>query len=229
MPGDSPEQSTAARPDTRTRSGRAWAYCGVVAGVAGIAGIQASMGISATYDPDSAGDAVAIMTVLEGQRTALVVTHILLSVCAIAMLVFAAGLARRLAARLPAGSAAPGTAAFGLVLTSATCVLGTGLTTEVVYGLGSGELVPEFAVFVGHWVATIPWLWIGTGLTGLAVAAAAPRSGAAPRWIGWVAGLLGALTLLVGLSPLQYLAGFVGPLLLLVLAIGFAFGDRAHA
>jgi hypothetical protein len=38
--------------------------------------------------------------------------------------------------------------------------------------------------------------------------------------------VLGGLTLLLGISPLQYMAGFVGPLWLLVAAIGFAAGDR---
>ena len=38
--------------------------------------------------------------------------------------------------------------------------------------------------------------------------------------------MLGALTALFGVSPLQYLAGFVGPIWLLVVALGFTFGDR---
>ena len=38
--------------------------------------------------------------------------------------------------------------------------------------------------------------------------------------------MLGGITLLIGLSPLQYMAGFTGPVLVLVLGLGFAFGDR---
>ena len=37
---------------------------------------------------------------------------------------------------------------------------------------------------VGHWIGTIPWLWLGAGVTGVAVAVAALRHGAAPRWLG---------------------------------------------
>ena len=44
-----------------------------------------------------------------------------------------------------------------------------------------------------------------------------------------VGALLGGLTLLVGISPLQYMAGFTGPVLVLVMALGFAFGDRDPA
>ena len=46
------------------------------------------------------------------------------------------------------------------------------------------------------------------------------------RWLGWVGAVLGGLTLLVGISPLQYMAGFTGPILILVMGLGFAFGDR---
>ena len=52
------------------------------------------------------------------------------------------------------------------------------------------------------------------------------RHAAAPRWIGAVSVVLGGLTLVAGLSPLQYLAGFTGPVWLLVVALGFALGDR---
>ena len=55
----------------------------------------------------------------------------------------------------------------------------------------------------------------------------ASRAGAAPRWIGRVGLVLGGLTLLLGITPLQYMAGMTGPLWLLVTAIGFTLGDRA--
>jgi hypothetical protein len=63
-------------------------------------------------------------------------------------------------------------------------------------------------------------------VTGVAVAVAALRHAAAPRWIGWVAAVLGGITLLFGMSPLEYMAGFTGPVLVMVLGLGFAFGDR---
>ena len=82
----------------RPRSGRWWAYLGVVAGVAGIVGIQASMSIDAVYAEASAGDPVAIMNGLAGQRTGIVVMHVSIMTAALLILVFAAGLSHRLRA-----------------------------------------------------------------------------------------------------------------------------------
>jgi hypothetical protein len=38
--------------------------------------------------------------------------------------------------------------------------------------------------------------------------------------------VLGGLTVLLGISPLEYMSGVVGALWLLATSIGFAFGDR---
>ncbi|QCQ93335.1 hypothetical protein [Rhodococcus sp. SGAir0479] len=221
---------TAQAVSVATRRPRTWAYCGAVAGLAGIVGIQASGLIDAAYAENVAGDAVAIANRLADQRAAIVVMHVSLTLACLLMLVFAAGLARRLADRLPEGTLLPVVAGAGLFLTGTACLLGTGFTTELVFGLGHlDEVVPEFAVVGAHWMGTIPWLWAGVGVSGLAVAAALLRHGAGPRWIGWVSLVLGGLTALFGVSPLQYLAGFTGPMWVLVAAAGFAFGDRIRA
>ena len=47
-----------------------------------------------------------------------------------------------------------------------------------------------------------------------------------PRWIGWVGAVLGGVTLAFGVSPLQYMAGMFGPLLITIIAAGFLLGDR---
>jgi hypothetical protein len=88
------------------------------------------------------------------------------------------------------------------------------------------QLVPEAAVFFGHWVGTIPWLWVGAGVAALCVAAAALRHRVLPRWIGVISLILGGIITLLGISPLQYMAGMVGPIWLLVVSIGFAARDR---
>lgn len=85
----------------------------------------------------------------------------------------------------------------------------------------------ENATFFGHWVGTIPWCWGLVGLSGVALYGAA-RGGAVPRWLGLVGLLGGGLTLLLGISPLQYMAGMVAPLGLIVIALGFLFGDKAY-
>ncbi|KQX62026.1 hypothetical protein [Angustibacter sp. Root456] len=209
--------------------GRGWAVAGVGAGLAGLVGIGASMQVDAVYDPSAEGDAGKIVDRLAEQVPQILVFHTATMIAVALTVVFAAGLQRRLRAQAPAQSLLPTVAASGLGLVTVAGLMGAGLTTEFVFGLAQDEqMVPESAAFFGHWVGTIPWLWMGAGLTGLAVAVAALRHAAAPRWIGWVSVVLGGLTLLFGLSPLQYMAGMVGPLWLLVAAVGFTFGDRAR-
>ena len=225
--------TTAEQLDSRPRrvsptTSRAWAYVGAVAGLAGVVGIQASLQIDAVYNEKYAGDADLILDRLGDYVPQLLVLHVTMTGAAILLLVFAAGLRRRLRAQAPAGSLLPDVAAGGLLLTAVAGLMGAGFTTEIVFGVtdDSSAIDPEFAAVVGHWIGTIPWLWVGAGLTGVAVAVAAIRHAAAPRWLGWVGAVLGGITLLVGLSPLQYMAGFTGPVLVLVLGLGFAFGDR---
>ncbi|MBH0123237.1 hypothetical protein I0Q12_28615 [Rhodococcus sp. CX] len=209
--------------------GSLWAWAGAVAGLAGVVGIQASMAMSAAYNEDTAGNAVAITAEFAEQRTAMLVMHLTLMVSTVLLLVFAAGLQRRLRIALPEFSILPAVAAFGLVLTSVATLLGTGLDTELLFGLSEpGQMVPEVAVVASHWMGTIPWLWVGAGVSGLAVAVASLRHGAVPRWLGWASVVLGGLTLLTGISPLQYLAGFVGPVWVLVAGVGFAVAARTR-
>jgi len=211
--------------------GRSWAVAGSLAGLAGAVGIYASLQIDAVYNPDYAGDADRITDRLGDFVPEILVLHTGMVVAAVLLLVFAAGLRRRLAGRLPADSLLPGVAAGGLLLTSVVALLGSGFSTEIVFGLTAddGELDPEFAAVVAHWIGTIPWLWLGAGVAGVCVALASFRHGALPRWIGLGAAVLGGLTLLAGLSPLQYMAGFTGPVLVLLLGAAFAFGDRDAA
>jgi len=208
--------------------GRAWAVAGALAGLGGVVGIYASLQIDAVYNKDYAGDADRIADRLGDFVPEILVLHFAMMAASVLLLVFAAGLRRRLAGRLPSDSLLPNVAAAGLVVTSVVALLGVGFTTEIVFGLTDDEVAldPEFAAVVGHWMGTIPWLWVGTGVSGVCIALASFRHGALPRWIGLGAAGLGGLTLLAGLSPLQYMAGFFGPVLVLLLGVAFAFGDR---
>lgn len=221
--------TTAAPNGTGSRwTGRGWAAAGVLAGAAGITSIQASTAADAVYREDLAGDAEGIVAALAQQTGPLIAFHTATTLTTVLLLVVAAGLHRRLAGVLPVGSLLPGVAAGGLGLVSVAGLMGSALDTEFIFGLSSPEsLVPETAVVYGHWVGTVPWLWVGAGVAALAVAVAALRHRALPRWIGWVSLVLGVLTTLVGVSPLQYLAGFPGPVWLLVASLGFLLGDRA--
>jgi len=210
---------------------RTWAVSGLIAGLAGTVAIYSSLQVDAVYAEDYVGDAERITERLGDFVPEILVLHEGMTLAAVLLLVFAAGLRRRLARRLPADSLLPGVAAGGLLLTSVVALLGAGFSTEIVFGLTApeGELDPEFAAVVGHWIGTIPWLWVGAGLSGVCVALAAFRHGALPRWIGLGCAVFGGPTLLAGMSPLQYMAGFTGPLLVLLMGAAFAFGDRDAA
>lgn len=211
-----------------TTPGRGWAKAGALAGLLGMIGIGASTAANAVYDEKVAGNAPAIVDKLADQTPALLVLHTAMLFATVLVIPFAAGLRRRLAEQSPAGSLIPDVAAIGLILVSVAGLMGTALDTEFMFGVNADkdQLVPEAGAFYGHWIGTVPWLWVGAGVTGVAIAVAALRRAAAPRWLGWVGAVLGGLTLLLGVSPLQYMAGFTGPLVVLVLGLGFAFGDR---
>lgn len=205
----------------RPSQGRGWIFAGLTAGVASIVSIVASMGAGAAYEPELAGDAVGITEKLADQVPQILVMHTGAMISAVLLLVFAAGLHRRLRAATPDGSLLPQVAASGLALVSVAQLMGAGLTTEFAFGLSDTEqLVPENAVFFSHWIGTIPWLWVGAGVTALAVGIAGRKFGAVARWLTWTSLVLGAITTLFGISPLQYMAGMFGPVWLTVAALG---------
>ena len=105
--------------------------------------------------------------------------------------------------------------------------MGGALTTEFVFGVADpDQIVPEVAVFFGHWIGTVPWLWGGAGLTGLVVAIAALRHRSYSRFVGWTSVVLGGLAAIFFISPLQYMAGMVGPLWLTVFSVALLLSRR---
>ncbi|KGM14666.1 membrane protein, partial [Actinotalea fermentans ATCC 43279 = JCM 9966 = DSM 3133] len=218
------QPATAPAPGADTPS-RAWAATALLAGLTGIVSIQASMALSVNWT-EVAGDPDAIVADLAERVPTLLVFHTATALCTVLLLVAAAGFGRRLRAGTPAGSLLPAVASGGLLLTSAAALLGGGLDTQFMFALGTPELVNTSGSFYSDWVATIPWLWLGAGVSALAVAVAGLRHRAVPRWIAVVSLLLGGLTVLTGVSPFQYLAGMVAPVWLVVVALGFLLGDR---
>lgn len=207
-----------------TAGGRLWAWAGAASGLAGVVAVQASNGITAAYDKETAGDATRVTQAFVAQADSLLVLHTALMAATVLLPVFAAGLWRRLRPAVPGDSLLPAVAAVGLVLTSVATLLGSGLDTELYFGLtsNSGLLADELGLIGAHWIGTIPWLWVGAGLSGVAVAAASLKYRAVPLWIGWTSLVLGGLTFIAGISPLQYTAGFIGPVWALVTGIGLA-------
>jgi len=196
-------------------------YAGIGAGLAGVTGIVGSSFSGAVYEEELAGDAVGITARLAEQTAPILVFHTAATMSALLLLVFAAGLRRRIADVTPEGSLLPQVAASGLLLVSVMLLMGSALTTEFVFGVRDSELlVPETAAMFGHWINTVPWVWAGAGAAALAFGQAGRKFGAASRWLAWASLILGGLTTLFAISPLQYMAGLTGPLWLIIASIG---------
>ena len=213
----------------RRNSSRLWALSGLGAGLLGIGTIVTSSMVDVVYRDEFAGTTAGVAQALEEKTGVLFAFHSITTLGALLMIVFAAGLFRRL--RNGAGdSIAPSVAFAGLLGTAVVSVLGAGLDTEVMMALSSADegTVPDStASFYNNWIGTIPWVWVLAGLAGLAVYATS-RLDVVPRWIGRVGLVLGGLATLLGVSPLQYMAGPIAALWLVITSIAFLVGDRAY-
>lgn len=213
------------QPQATSRPTR-WALAGLVAGVAGVGMMVTSGMVNAVYDEKYAGDAEAISERLGDLVPQMLAFHLFAMTSAVLLVVFAAGLFRRLRATAGADSVLPLVAFSGALVTAVMLVVGTGLDTEFLFAASDPEMVvAESAAFYNHWIGTVPWCWGLLGLSGLTLFGVA-RQGGLPRWIGLVGLLGGGLTLLLGISPLQYMAGMTGPVGLIVIATGFLVGDK---
>jgi hypothetical protein len=210
-------------------SSRLWALSGLGAGLLGVATIVTSSMVDVVYRDEFKGTTDGVTEALHDKTGVLFAFHSITTLGAVLMVVFAAGLFRRL--RRGAGDSIAPTVAFGGMLgTAVVSVMGAGLDTEVMMALSTGDkgTVPDStASFYNNWIGTIPWVWVLAGLAGLAVYATS-RLGVVPRWIGRVGLVMGGLAVLLGVSPLEYMAGPVAALWLVVTSAGFFFGDRAH-
>ncbi len=209
------------------RPSRSWAVAGIGAAVAGMGTIVTSSAVDIVYrDEFTRGSVEGVAAELGDKTAVLFAFHSITVLGAVLMIVFGAGLFRRLRTVAPE-SLAPVVALVGLAGTAVVSIMGSGLDTEFMIQMGDGIVVDDgSAASYGHWIGTIPWLWTLVGLSGLAIHVVA-RHGGAPRWLGRVGLVLGGLTVLLGISPLQYMAGMTGPLWLLATAIGFTVGDKA--
>jgi hypothetical protein len=107
-------------------------------------------------------------------------------------------------------------------------VAGSALDTEFIEGVTRPDtFVAESTALYGHWIGTVPYVWVTVGASALALAWVSLRHRGAPRWIGLVSLALGAASVVAGISPLQYVAGMTAPLWMLVVGVGLAVGDRA--
>ena len=207
---------------------RLWALSGLGAGILGIGTIVTSSMVDVVYRDEFKGTTEGVTKALDEKAGVLFAFHSITTLSALLMVVFAAGLLRRL--RRGAGDSIAPTVAFaGLLGTAVVSVMGAGLDTEIMMPLAAqdGTVPDSTASFYNNWIGTSPWVWVLAGLAGLAVYATS-RINVVPRWIGRVGLVLGGLAALLGVSPLEYMAGPIAALWLVVTSVGFLVGDRAH-
>jgi hypothetical protein len=219
-----PEPSSSA-PAPFPATGR-WALAGALAGVVALVGLLATGPLSPEVDLLADNDLVARHVI---DKEGLVwLFQATCSGAALGVAVFAAGLRRRLAAQCPASSLVPSLAAIGLGSVVVMLLVGGGISTELFWSLmqDHGDADPDSIGAMLAILNTMAYVWAGAGLAAGAVAVAALRQGAMPRWIGWFSAVMAGLIGLVQLVPLQYLAGFAGTVWLVVVGIGLARDER---
>ena len=213
-------------PDRHATHSRLWAVAGIGAALAGAGTIITSSAVDIVYRDEFNGTTDGVAQAVSDKSPVLFAFHSITALGAVLMIVFGAGLYRRLRTALP-DSIAPVIALVGLAGTAVVSILGSGLDTEFMMPGPQDEpgYADSSAAVYNHWIGTIPWLWTLVGMAGLALFAAS-RARAVPRWFGIVGLVLGGLTVALGISPLEYMAGTTGVLWLLVTALGFTVGDR---
>ncbi len=142
--------------------------------------------------------------------------------------VFAAGVFRKLSQQGPAQSLAPMIAVGGLLLVSAMQLVGSGICTEMFFGLiqDTAELDPDTLASQLAIFNTISWVWAGAGLAAGAVAVVGLRHGAVGRGLAITSAVLAGLIALVNAVPLQYMALVPGALWMIVAGVSFARAEK---
>ena len=200
-----------------------WAWSGVGAGVCGLAVFLVSPMI-ADYPDSAMADNEVMVTYFTDSAGVVWATQVLTVLAAALLVVFAAGLARRLTEQEPMGSLVPHVASAGVLLTAGLSLVGGGICTELFWHLTQdpGKVDPDTIAAGLAIFDTMPWVWAAIGISAGATAVAALRHGSLPRWIGVVSVVMTALIVLTQVVPGQYLALLPGALWLIVVGIGFA-------
>jgi hypothetical protein len=196
--------------------------------LAGVAGAVAALGLD-VGDPEAGRDAARVVELSAGNGPLIALVSASFVVAAFAVVVFGAGLRRRLAAG-GRDALAPDLALAGSVLVAALCLAGSAPATDVAANLGAGAaLDPDAVVANSSSLITTAWVWAGAALTAAAVALGGLGGArAVPRWLAIVSAVFAVLIGAVAVLPLQYLAALLGALWLVVAGVGMLVARSAR-
>lgn len=226
LPATDPNITDFGRPAIADRPTRRWAACGIAAGVLGVAQFFLTGGI--TVDTDALADNQMVADLLTDKAVFVWIFQVVAVLTAVLITVFAAGLFRKLSQQGPADSLTPMLAVGGLFLVAAMQLVGSGICTEMFWGLiqDTDELDPDtlgaqLAIF-----NTMGWVWVGAGIAAGAVAVAGLRHGAVGRGLAIGSAVAATLIALLNVVPLQYMALVPGALWLVGAGITFARSEQ---
>jgi len=205
---------------------RRWAACGIAAGVLGLA--QFVLTGAVTVDNEALADNEIIAELLTDKAPFVWLFQVVTVLTAVLITVFAAGLFRRLSQQGPADSLTPMLAVGGLFLVAAMQLVGSGICTEMFWGLirdtdelDADTLGAQIAIF-----NTMGWVWVGAGITAGAVAVAGLRHGAVGRGLAIGSAIAATLIALLNVVPLQYMALVPGAIWMVGAGVSFARSEQ---
>jgi hypothetical protein len=227
--------AAAAVPGTRATTfpgaRRGWARAGVAAGVLGLVAFLTSGALTSVPDTALADNADYLRRIAD-KGVYVWAFLALMSGAALGLVLFGAGLRRRLDEQEPVGSLVPTAAFGGLVVAAVLCLVGGGISTELFWQLQSanddiGSVDPDTVAANLGIFNTMGWAWAGVGLTAGAVAWAGLRHESVGRKLAWFSAVMAGLIGLLQLVPLQYLAAL--PAALWCVVTGVALSRRSAA
>jgi hypothetical protein len=211
-----------------TPARRGWAMAGLLSGIGSLVFFMLPSSML-SVSTDAYADNADVLAELEGKAEWVWVFQTTGVALALALVIFAVGLRRRLAGQEPAGSLVPDLSAVGLILMAVMTLVGTGISTEMFHALRhSDEVDPDtisthLAIF-----NTMAWVWAGGLLTTGAFVAAA-RNGSVSRRLGRFAAVMSGLIVVTQVLPFQYLAVLPMTIFLIVTGIAMLRTESAEA
>ncbi len=212
------------------RSGRAWA-------LAGIAGTLLAMVVTwivqfaIPMDVYEAGGSALLASIGEGNNEAIWRVSSGLGFVAVAALVpFAVGLRRHLAAGLGEESGVPGVVMASVLITAGILALSMSFRAQVFDGMNGYAADPASHVTVNRLAQdTVLAAWATLGIGSAAVAVAGFRSGCFPRWLTGFSAVVTGLVAFLCLGGVPFPANVPASLWLLSMAVWAAVSaGRTH-
>jgi hypothetical protein len=210
------------RPADTTTPRRAWARIGAATGI--LAAVTFFGFGSLPVEQDALADNALVHQAVLDKEIVVWLFQTSTVLLALGLVIFGAGLHRRLVRHEPADSLVPLVAVAGVFLTAALTLAGGGIGTEMFWSLvqDADKVDPDTIAAQLTIYDTLAWVWAGLGLTMGAVAWSARTNPGIPRWIGRVSIAGAALVALVQILPFQYMAVLPGLLWLVAVGVGFA-------